>query len=342
MHQKILRWKPSSKNKDMEKTTSEKIRLGVFVIISTVLFVVAAYLIGNRQNMFGTQFTIHAVFRNVNGLQQGNNVRYSGINAGTVKRIKMVNDTTISVAMTLQESIIHHVRTNAIATIGSDGLVGSMIVNIVPGNTNAALVRSGDTITSYSRIGAEDMLSTLNVTNQNAALLTADLLKVTASLNDSKGTLGRLLNDTVMANSLESTIMNLQKTSSEAHTTILNLNSLFSDEGFNNSTAGILLTDEQSGTDVRETINNLKSTSEKLDVIVHSLDSVINSLTREDGTIHYLTTDTTLVKNIDKTVKNLEQGTQRFNENMEALKHSFLTRGYFKKQEKEQKKNNLP
>ena len=326
----------------MEKTTLEKIRLGVFVIIGTVLFVIAAYLIGNRQNMFGNQFTIHAVFRNVNGLQQGNNVRYSGINAGTVKRIQMVNDTTISVAMTLQENIIHHVRTNAIATIGSDGLVGSMIVNIVPGNASAAPVSSGDTITSYSRIGAEDMLSTLNVTNQNAALLTADLLKVTASLNDSKGTLGRLLNDTVMANSLENTIVNLQKTSSEAHTTILNLNRLFSDEGFKNSTAGILLTDQQSGLDVRATINNLKSTSEKLDVIVQSLDSVINSLTRDDGTIHYLATDTTLVNNIDKTVKNLEQGTERFNENMEALKHSFLTRGYFKKQEKEQKKNNLP
>ncbi|HCW07282.1 MAG TPA: MCE family protein, partial [Cytophagales bacterium] len=32
-----------------------------------------------------------------------------------------------------------------------------------------------------------------------------------------------------------------------------------------------------------------------------------------------------------------EQGTQRFNENMEALKHNFLFRGYFKKQEKEAK-----
>ena len=324
----------------MEKTTSEKIRLGIFVIFGTVLLVIASYLIGNRQNMFGTQFTIHAVFRNVNGLQQGNNVRYSGINAGTVKRIQMINDTTISVSMSLNESIIHHVRTNAIATIGSDGLVGSMIVNIVPGNANAALVSSGDTITSYSRIGAEDMLSTLNVTNQNAALLTADLLKVTASLNDSKGTLGRLLNDTIMANSLENTIMNLQKTSAEAHTTILRLNSLFNDDSFKNSTAGILLTDENTGQDVKQIVDNLNQTSVKLNSMVISLDSVITSLSREDGTIHYLATDTALVKNIDKTVRNLEEGTARFNENMEALKHNFLTRGYFKKMEKEQKKNN--
>ena len=324
----------------MEKTTAEKIKLGVFVLTGTILLVIAAYLIGNRQNMFGTQFTIHAVFRNVNGLQQGNNVRYSGINAGTVKRINMVNDTTIAVSMSLQENILNHVRKDAIATIGSDGLVGSMIVNIVPGNGQTPPVNSGDTITSYSRIGAEDMLSTLNVTNQNAALLTADLLKVTASLNQSKGTLGRLLNDTVMANNLENTIANLQKTSAEAHTTILNLNRLFSDDGFKSSAAGILLTDSETGSDIQQTIGNLKSTSARMDRMVQSLDSVLNSLTREDGTIHYLATDTTLVNNIDKTVKNLEQGTERFNENMEALKHSFLTRGYFKKLEKEQRKQN--
>ena len=322
----------------MEKTTSEKLRLGIFVIIGTALLVVASYLIGNRQNMFGNQFTIHAVFRNVNGLQKGNNVRYSGINVGTVKRIQMINDTTISVSMTLQENIITHVKSDAIATIGSDGLVGSMIVNIVPGRGNAQQVISGDTITSYSRIGAEDMLSTLNVTNQNAALLTADLLKVTAALNDSRGTLGRLLNDTVMANNLENTIVNLESASSEAHKTIRNLNKLFNDESFQKSAAGILLTDEETGQEIANIVGSLGKTSEKLDTMVTSLDSLILSLTREEGMVHYLATDTLLVQNIDQTVRNLEQGTARFNENMEALKHSFLTRGYFKKLEKEEKK----
>ena len=61
----------------MERSAGETIRLGIFVVIGTALLVVAAYLIGNRQNMFGSTFTIHAVFRNVSGLQQGNNVRYS-------------------------------------------------------------------------------------------------------------------------------------------------------------------------------------------------------------------------------------------------------------------------
>ena len=322
----------------MERSAGEKIRLGVFVIIGTALLVVAAYLIGNRQNMFGSTFTIHAVFRNVSGLQQGNNVRYSGINVGTVRRIQMVNDTTIAVSMMLQENIIRHVKTDAIATIGSDGLVGSMIVNIVPGNGTAPQVSSGDTIVSYSRIGAEDMLSTLNKTNENAALLTADLLEVTDALRQGRGTLGRLLNDTTMARDLEQTLKNLKVASSNANKTISQLNELLDQQKYQNSVAGVLLTDSIMGERVKNTLVNLESSSEEIASMSEKLDSIVGGLAEGEGALHYLATDTTLVNNLDATMRNLEEGTARFSENMEAMKSSFLTRGYFKKQEKEARK----
>ena len=322
----------------MERSAGEKIRLGIFVIIGTALLVVAAYLIGNRQNMFGSTFTIHAVFRNVSGLQQGNNVRYSGVNVGTVRRIQMVNDTTIAVSMTLQENIIRHVKSDAIATIGSDGLVGSMIVNIVPGNGLAPQVNSGDTIVSYSRIGAEDMLSTLNKTNENAALLTADLLQVTDALKQGRGTLGRLLNDTTMARDLEQTLKNLKIASANANTTINQLNNLIDEQNYQNSVAGVLLSDSIMGERVKNTLVNLETSSEEIASMSQKLDSIIGGLAEGEGALHYLATDTTLVNNLDATMRNLEEGTARFSENMEAMKSSFLTRGYFKKQEKEARK----
>ncbi|MGI9545846.1 MAG: MlaD family protein [Flavobacteriaceae bacterium] len=322
----------------MEKSSSEKIRLGIFVIIGTAFLVVAAYIIGNRQNMFGSQFTIHAVFRNVNGLQQGNNVRYSGINVGTVKRIQMLNDTTIVVSMTLQESIIRHVKTDAIATIGSDGLVGSMMVNIVPGNGLTSQVGRGDTIISYSRIGAEDMLSSLNKTGENAALLTADLLKVTEGLKEGRGTLGRLLNDTLMASDLEQTIKNLRIASTNANKTIRQVNELLDRENYKNSVAGVLMTDTISGMQFKNTLANLETSSENIVSMSLKLDSLITDIAEGDGALNYLATDTVLVQNLDATMRHLEEGTARFNENMEAMKSSFLTRGYFKKQEKEARK----
>ena len=60
----------------MKNTNSQKLRLGIFVLIGTIFFIAAVYLIGQREDMFKKTFTISSYFQNVNGLQKGNNVRY--------------------------------------------------------------------------------------------------------------------------------------------------------------------------------------------------------------------------------------------------------------------------
>ncbi len=323
----------------MEKTVSEKIRLGIFVIVGTLLLVIAAYLIGNQQNLFGNTISIYTTFKNVSGLQKGNNVRYSGINIGTVTGIEMENDTTIRVRMIIQESMQEHIKTNAVAAIATDGLVGSMIINIIPGDGIAPLVKSGDEIQSLSRIATTDMLSTLSVTNENAALLTEDLLKITASLNNGKGTLGRLLNDTLMARDLQETLTNLKNASSGANTTIRELNNIVKNIDVEHSALGILLNDSLSGKQLRTFIGNLEASSIKIQSITQNLDSLSTAMSKGDGALNYLTTDTVLVNQMQHTIKNVEQGVERFNENMEALKHNFLFRGYFRKLERQAEKD---
>ena len=212
----------------MKNTSSQKIKLGLFVIISTVLFMVAVYLIGQRQDMFKNTFTISAYFQNVNGLQNGNNVRYAGIDIGTVKGITMINDSTIRIDMTIDEKIITHIKKDAIATIGSDGLVGNMIVNIIPGKGIEDIISNGDIIKSYSKIGADDILSTLSTSTENAAILTSDLLKITSAMLEGKGTIGLLLNDTIMAQDLKQSVNNLKMASRGATRTIYELNSIIS------------------------------------------------------------------------------------------------------------------
>lgn len=322
----------------MERTAKENIRLGVFVIMGTIFLIVGAYLIGDRQNLFGERFDLHAIFNNVNGLQTGNNVRYSGINVGTVYRITMENDTTIRVVMKMEGGMRDHIKQNAIATIGSDGLVGSMIVSIVPGEGNAPLVQEGDVIQTYSRIGAKDMLSTLNVTNENAALLTSELLRTTAALNEGRGVLGRLLYDTVMARDLSRTAGSLRRASNQAGEILNKLNAEIQQLDLEQSIAGILLTDSVSGQDFKGVLRDMGQVSKRMDTLSLTLDSLVQKINRAEGTIDYLITDTTLVRRIENTMENIEEGTSKFNENMEALKHNFLTRRYFKKLEKEQAK----
>ena len=97
------------------KTANQKIKLGVFVILGTLILITALYFIGNRQHLFTNNITLKAQFNNINGLQIGNNVRYSGIDIGTVSGIQMVSDTLIDVTMAVKESQALYLKKNAIA-----------------------------------------------------------------------------------------------------------------------------------------------------------------------------------------------------------------------------------
>lgn len=323
----------------MKKSNTQKIRLGIFVIISTLLLISLLYFIGNKQNLFGKTFRISAVFNNVNGLILGNNVRYSGINVGTVKKINMINDTTICVDMRVENKFLKHIKKNAIAAIGSDGLVGSMVINIVPKKGPSLDLISGDTIKSFSRISTNDMLSTLNTTNENAALLTSDLLKITTAINEGKGTLGMLITDEEMAVNLKSTVLYLNRTSKTAAKTMDDLQEIITAVNYDQSFAAVLLSDSISAIQLKSMITNLEKTSGELDAVISNINDVVLTAKSGDGTVNYILNDTLLVKNIDTTMRNLKEGSVLLNENLEALKHNFLTKRYFKKLEKQKAKD---
>ncbi|MBG6063332.1 phospholipid/cholesterol/gamma-HCH transport system substrate-binding protein [Flavobacterium sp. CG_9.1] len=325
----------------MEKTTSQKLQLGVFVIIGLLLFILAVYFIGDKKQMFGKTNHLSAVFNNVNGLQLGNNVRFSGINVGTVRGIEMINDTAIRVDMLIDKTIFPLIRKNAVATIGSDGLVGNMIINILPGKEGAASLHPGDQIATINRIRTEDMLITLDKTNKNAALLTTDLLKITNEINQGTGTVGLLIKDSTLAEDLKQTIHYLKITGKGSSESIIKLNRLISSLENKNNVIGVLKDTAVANT-IKSVVQNLKQTSSQINNVVGNLDTTVVNIKGGKGAINYLSNDPKLVRKIDSTMNNIKESSFRLNENLEALKHNFLFRGYFRKQEKaklkEQKK----
>lgn len=320
-------------------TNSQKIRLGLFVIIGTLLFVLGIYLIGQKETMFKKTFVISTEFRNVNGLQKGNNVRYSGINIGTVKTIKMTNDSIVKVELNIEENIAKHIKKNAVATIGSDGLVGNMILNILPRDGMAATIENGDSIKSFSKIEPDDLLSNLSLTIKNTEILTEDLLKITNAINTGQGTLAAVLNDTMMSSDLKQTFRTIKEMSQDASYTLMELNHLVKSIKTNDeSVLGILLNDTISGNKLETTLSNLAASSITMENTVEKVNSIITNMETSKGTFNYIINDTALVNSIKATLKNVNEGSEKFNQNMEALKHNFLTRSYFRKLEREERK----
>lgn len=336
----------------MAKRTENTVKLGVFITFAVALFIVAVYFIGNEDNMFGANLRISSIFSNVNGLQPGNNVRYSGINVGTVESIVLLNDTTVQVNMKLEKKVQPFIKKDAIASIGSDGLVGSMLVNISPGQGMSGIVEEGDLIASYSRVEPNELLNTLGKTNENIALISNDLLRITSQMAKGKGTIAMLLRDTVLAVSLRQSAFNLQATSAHLEATGEGLRQwmaevqgstgllhqlLYDTTVLDNLNSSIAQVDTVAA-HLEPFLQELQHSAENLSVSSATLRNLLDQLDSGQGTASMLLKDSTAAEDLRQILENLNEGTARFNENMEALKHNFLFRRYFKKKEKEKGK----
>ncbi|AUC84622.1 MCE family protein [Polaribacter sp. ALD11] len=322
----------------MQKSNLHKTRVGLFVVLGTGILLAALYFIGSKQHLFSKNMQLYAVFQNVNGLQLGNNVRYSGINVGTVSGIKMINNTEIVVEMMIEDKTGAFIKKDAIASIGSDGLVGSMVINIIPGKENLQTVISTDTIASHRNIGTEDLLSTLSITNKNAALLTADLLKITNKILKGEGALGALITDSLLTKDIRATLVNLKQTTNGANRLIGSLNYKFSKIDVEDSAVGVLLTDTVAGNQAKNVFLQLETSSIKISEATKMLSDMIVEISTAESTFNYLTKDKSLPKTIDSTMVQIKEASQKLNENMEALQHNFFFRGYFRKQERKAKR----
>ena len=322
----------------MEKSTSTTIRLGIFVTLGILIFTITVYLIGQKQHMFSETFEMYSQFNNVNGLQPGNNVRLSGIDVGAVTEVNFINDSVIEVRMRIKESVRTHIKQNAFASIGTDGLMGNMIVNISPGKGASRPIENNGRIQSYSRIKTDDIINTLNVTNDNAAMLTHDLLQITQDIRTGQGTISSILYDTLLRNEILLTVQNLRLSSEKTNLLLQELNTITKEVKEGRGSIGWLLNDTLIDDQVRITLTKLQQTGDNLQSVSDSLKTILIAMKEGDGTIPALLYDTAVANDVRKSLHNIKDGTASFNENMEALKHSMFFRKYFKEQEKEKAK----
>lgn len=195
----------------MQKTTGNTLRLGIFVSTTLVLLITAIYLIGKRQQLFGSTFLISGVFKDVSGLQVGNNVRFTGINVGIVEEMKQITDTTVRVYMLIDENSQKFIKKNAKAIVGSDGLMGNKIVLITPGTSATKQIENNDEIATAVPISMDDILLKLKVTTNNAAEITGDLAIIMNDIRAGKGTIGKLFMDSVFAQNLDDAMLNIKQ-----------------------------------------------------------------------------------------------------------------------------------
>ena len=178
-----------------------------------LLFIFAIFIIGRQKNLFDPVFGLSATFYNVSGLQVGNNVRFSGINVGTVDKISIINDTTVKVNILIKKEVKQFIKTDCQVAIGSEGIIGDRLLIITQGSFNAAVVKEGQQLASTEPVETDAIMASLNVSAANAAIITNELAEIMANINHGNGTLGRLIKDKTIAENINQTIVNLKQSS---------------------------------------------------------------------------------------------------------------------------------
>lgn len=321
----------------MRNKRIDNAKVGALVLAGLLFLIFTLYMMGKNQNLFGSTFTIQAVLSNVNGLVPGNNVRFKGMDVGTVKTITVANDTAIYVTMTIDRKMKPFIKKNAIASIGTDGLMGNKLININSGSSPSEPVDHDDIIQSQKPVETDEMLRTLNTTNNTIERITHNLYEISVKLNSSKS-LWTLLSDTVITKDLKTAVYDFRQAGANTADMTSTAKDLVTKLENGNGLAHRLFNDTSMSNQLSYSLKQIELASNQTVAMMKDLKTVVNDLKKGDGPAGLLLTDTLLRQSLLKSAINIEEGTDRFNQNMEALKTNFLFRKYFKKLEKEQQR----
>ena len=289
----------------METNNAKKLKVGLFIIAGFVLFVVA--------NMFTPTFKIKSEFESVSGLKTGGSVRLNGIVVGSVDGIDIEASNKVLVTMTIQSSVQKFIKKDSKITIGSDGLVGNKVIDITPGTSGNPEVQDGEMLGSIKPVEVADIMNSLKESTDNASGITKDLSEITSKVNMGQGTLGQLVNNDTLYRSIDTTFRSFANYSGQ-------LNVVFAK--------------------VTNTVDNVSGDldllTKQINRITADVSEIVRKMNSSESIVGTLLTDTvfannlkSLMNNANLTTKNLETGSFSFAQNMEALKHNFLFKGYF-------------
>lgn len=322
------------------KKVVDNTKLGMLVIAGLIFLVFTLYMIGRNQNLFGTSITITAVVDNVNGLVPGNNVRFKGMNIGTVRSINMENDSAIFINFAVQKKMKPFIRKNSLTSINTDGLMGNKILQIVPQAGEAPFIVEGDTLFAQIGLDTEEMLRTLESTGDYLEKTFYNLSNVAEKLNNSRA-LWELLSDSLLVTELRSAILEIQGAGREANAMARAGKQMMQTFEQGEGLIHQVFTDTLMADNLSQSLKHVLEMTEQGKLMMDQVKTILTEIENSDGTAKLVLDDPNLKEAVLNSLLNIEEGTAAFTENMEAMRSNFLFRRYFRRLEKQEEKERL-
>ncbi len=296
-----------------------------------ILFIVAVYLIGSKQNLFSSNTEVHASFKDIRGLMSGNIVRFAGINIGSVNDIRIVADSSVIVTMTIRDAYTDFIYKNSAVQIGQEGLMGGKIVLISSGDPATGKVEDGDYLPVADGLDIQAMIAQATEMLDEAKGTVANLRSITGKVDSGDGDIGRLLNENYLTDALETATSSLNASLSELNQITAKINNGKGD-------LGKLVNDDSMTTEMNKIMANLTSTTAKADSLVSQLHQTSYSINHGEGVLPRLLNDKQMGLNVDTAIAKVDQGVVEITKAAETISNSWIFRIFSKKKEKESPK----
>jgi len=333
----------------MKSTSNRRAAIvGIFILLGLAIFIVTILTLGSQKKTFESSITVKSFFDDVNGLQKGNNIWFSGVKVGTVKKVTLTGKGKVEVDMNIESHSRQFIRKDAKAKISTDGLIGNKIIEIYGGTLNAGEIESGDLLGNTKLLSTDAMMNTLSKNNDNLFEITNDFKVISNRLVEGKGSVGKLLSNDSVANEINATTLILKRAADNLEKLAYNVSAYTAKLSTKGSLANDLITDtvvfnrlrstvsqlQEVTATSKEVINNLNTSSNTLN---NGMNTLNNSLNNKNTPLGMLLNDEKSAANIKVILKNLNSSSQKLDENLEALQHNFLLRGFFRKKAKSDK-----
>ena len=352
----------------MRNLRKNNVRLGLFVGIGIVIFIMGIYYIGSQGSMFSKNITISGIFNDVSGIKIGNDVRFSGINVGTVSKVEIMNDSLVQIYFAIEENVRQFIRKDSKIEIVPEGLMGVKVVNIYTGSTRTDIIENGDTLETIEAVQIDKIMRQLQISSANTAVITRNIADITEKINRGEGAFGKIFADESLAINL-SKIAERTSVLTDNFADITNkiskeegtIGMLLSDttlankiyvagENLEKSTKnlatitdqinkgkgllGELLSDTVFTTGLGRTGKNLDYTTEKTKVLADNLVKITDEISQGQGLITRLIYDTAFADSVEAAVYNVNKGAKEIDEAAGVVKRNWLLRLFSKKEKK--------
>ncbi|MCS7164208.1 MAG: MlaD family protein [Thermodesulfovibrio sp.] len=281
------------------------LKVGVVITLTLLIIFFVVVFSGGIQDLLKEKTSLNIYIEDVKGLRKGAPVRVAGIDVGTVKEIKLSKEHGVVVKVSIEKEVLEYLKSDAKATVQTIGLLGDKYIEIFPGNSQEKFdVSKG--LYGYPQTEIREIITVATSTMTKIEGLIQRVDSLITKIENSQGSIAKLINDPSLYNNLNSLVLDLKKTLEE----------------IKSGSIGMIARDEELYQRLSNTLKNFEETSKKIytqqgtlgkiindpslyESLLRSsqkLDNFLQEIERSEGTLKLLISDKTLADELKQSI----------------------------------------